>query len=108
VNKCHCSGGKTHSTVEKPIPINQATGGKTHSTVEKPIPINQATGGKTHSTVEKPIPINQATGGKTHSYQSSEYGRPIQKGRSSPYPSTVSQELRMDEEVTKAEPTCRS
>jgi hypothetical protein len=92
--------------------------------MDVPIPINQATGGKAHSyqsgnrwkspflsirqPVEKPIPINQATGGKTHSYQSSEFGHPIQKGRSSPYPSTVSQELRMDEEVTKAEPTCRS
>jgi len=87
--------------MDVPIPINQATGGKTHSTWTCPfLSIRQP--------VEKPIPINQATGGKTHSYQSSEYGHPIQKGRSSPYPSTVSQELRMDEEVTKAEPTCRS
>ncbi|MFN9983517.1 MAG: hypothetical protein ACK53Y_26560 [bacterium] len=62
----------------------------------------------------KPPPINQANGGshlqtvEATSYQSSEYGHPIQKGRSSPYPSTVSQELRMDEGVTKAEPTYRS
>jgi len=46
--------------------------------------------------------------GRAPFYQSGKLEHPIQKGRSSSYPSTVSQELRMDEEVAKAEPTCRS
>jgi hypothetical protein len=88
----------------KPIPINQATSGSPFLSIRQLVEAHSYQSGNRW----KPIPINQATGGKAHSYQSSEYGHPIQRGRSSPYPSTVSQELRMDEEVTKAEPTCRS
>jgi len=83
----------------QPPPINQANGGS-HLKRWQPPPINQANGGSHLLSIRQTVAAT--------SQQSSEYGHPIQKGRSSPYPSTVSQELRMDEEVTKAEPTCRS
>ncbi len=87
---------KNPSHMDASLPINQATGGKTLLTWTRPfLSIRQP--------VEKPF-----SHGRVPSYQSSEFEHPIQKGRSSPYPSAVSQELRMDEEVTKAEPTCRS
>jgi hypothetical protein len=66
------------------------------------------------SQVSAPLSINQANLNEPFSserapfYQSGKLEHPIQKGRSSSYPSTVSQELRMDEEMAKAEPTCGS
>ncbi len=62
------------------------------------------------SQVSAPLSINQAnlsaplSSERAPFYQSGKLERPIQKGRSSSYPSSVSQELRMDEGMTKADP----
>jgi hypothetical protein len=87
----HQSGkfGKTLLTWTRPfLSIRQVWKNPSH--VDASLSINQA-------NLEKPF-----SRGRIPFYQSGKFEYPIQKGRSSSYPSTVSQELRMNEEVAKA------